>query len=114
MLLAAASATSLAAQSTFEGAISMTLGSESGRSMDVTYMLKDGKLRMEMAGVRGGAGATLILDVEHKQVFTLVPERRIYTVLLVTKIDRKSLDGALFAPPEGYMKMDLDAMLKRP
>lgn len=78
MFLTAAAATSLAGQSMFEGAISMPLGGEPGRSIDVTDMLKDGKLRMEMAGVRGGVGATLILDVEHKRVLMLVPERRRY------------------------------------
>lgn len=46
--------------------------------------------------------------------FPLKVVREGQTILLVTTIDRKSLDGARFAPPEGYTKMDLDAMLKRP
>jgi hypothetical protein len=212
LLLTAATATSLAAQSTFEGAVSMTLSGDNGRSTDLTYMMsKDGKIRMEMQVGRGGRGATMIMDLAQKQMLMLMPEQKMYmvqslagamdaaqgargastatvtrtgqketiagyecehvtvtdngatsdvclahglgrwmtpapggmgrggppksdpweagigadgfplkvtkggqTIVLVTKIDKKSLDASLFAQPDGYTKMDLGAMMKRP
>ncbi len=32
--------------------------------------------------------------------------------MLVTSIEKKPLDAALFAPPAGYSKMDMGAMLR--
>ena len=209
-LLLAASAVTLAAQSSFEGAVSMTLSGENGRSQDITYMLKDGKIRMEMNGGRAGGMASIIYDLSAKKMLMIMTEQKMYieqslagaaqsaargaaagatlkrtgqmetiagypcehvtvtenagassdvcvakglgawqmpsaggmrggpprteswegglgedgfplkvqkgdkTIMLVSKIDKKSLDASLFSPPDGFMKMDMGGVMKRP
>lgn len=206
-VLLAATAASLGAQS-FEGAVSMTLSGDNGRSTDVTYLVKDGKIRMEMGG--GGRGMTMIMLPADKKMLMIMTAQKMYmenqmpggdmaghqmanpgvtvkrtgqmetiagyqcehitvtesngssdvcvakglgmwmapsmgggmrggppkaegwegglgeggyplkvqkgdkTIMLVTKIEKKSLDGSLFAAPDGFTKMDMGAMMKRP
>lgn len=206
-LFLAVVATTLGAQTPFEGAVSMTLAGESGRANDATYLMKDGKVRVEMAGPRGEQ-AVVIFDAAAKQMLMLMPSEKMYivqsfgaiagmsppgasqvtvtrtgtketiagyecehvtvsdnagsadvcvahglgawqmptaggmrggppqaeawqqalgadafplkvtkgaqTVMLVTRVDRKSLDASLFAAPDGYTKMDMGSMMRRP
>ena len=206
-LLLAAVAGTLGAQSRFEGAVSMTLPGENGRANDATYLMKDGTVRVEMAGPRGEQ-AVVIFDAAAKQLLMVMPSEKMYivqsfdavagmaqrkaaqvtvtptgtketiaghecehvtvsddsgtadvcvahglgtwqmptaggmrggppqaeawqsalgadafplqvskgtqTVMLVTRIDAKSLDASLFAAPDGYTKMDMGSMMRRP
>jgi hypothetical protein len=77
-LLLCFSATTLAAQSTFEGSISMTLTADDGKSTDVGYMVKDGKIRMEMAGGRGGQTMTMIFDMAAKKMLMIMTAQKMY------------------------------------
>jgi len=76
-LLVAVTAGTLAAQSTFEGAISMTLTGDNGKGNDVAYMMKGGKVRMEMGGGRGGP-AVMIFDMAEKKMLMLMADQKMY------------------------------------
>lgn len=207
VLLALTAASVVQAQSAFEGTLSMTLSGDNGRSTDVTYMVKDGKIRVEMPGGRGGMGV-MIMDVAEKKMLILMAAQKMYmeqsmagamaaaqsasrpkatvtrtgrtesiagqvcehvtvteeggrssdvcvakglgafqmpsaggrggapqaqgwedavgeggfplkvqqgdkVVMLVTAIEKKAMDAALFAPPADYEKMDMGAMMRK-
>lgn len=207
VLLALAAASVAQAQSAFEGTVSMSLSGDNGRSMNVNYMVKDGRIRMEMPGGRGGMGV-MIMDVAEKKMLVLLTAQKMYmeqslagamaaaqsankakatvtrtgrtesiagqvcehvtvaeeggrtsdvcvarglgafqmpsaggrggppqpqaweqgigeggfplkvqegdkVVMLVTAIEKKPLDAALFAPPADYEKMDMGAMMRK-
>jgi hypothetical protein len=71
-------ATTLSAQAPFEGAISMTLTADDGKSTDVAYMMKDGKIRMEMAGGRGGQTMVMIFDMAEKKMLMIMTAQKMY------------------------------------
>jgi hypothetical protein len=71
-------AATLSAQAPFEGAISMTLTADDGKSTDVAYMMKDGKIRMEMAGGRAGQTMTMIFDMAEKKMLMIMTAQKMY------------------------------------
>lgn len=208
MFIALCAATAVQAQS-FEGAISMQFSDGKGRAMEMSYMVKDGKVRMEMPGGRGDGAGAFIMDAAAQKMLIIMAAQKMYieqsyaglaagagaamskgkpptitstgrketiagypcehyTVadegnpptdvciarglgafvspsaggrgagransawerglgengfplkvqtgdkveMLVTSIEKKPLDAALFAPPAGYSKMDMGAMLR--
>ena len=203
-LLLALAATTLAAQSPFEGAISMTMTGDNGKTTELTYLVKGGKMRFDVAGGRGEQVAMIIDPAEKKSLMIMTSQRmymeqdfadaaasaaekdkpaevkrtgRTETVagykcehmmitesngstsdvcvasglgsfmmpggrggpprgpewqsaldngafplkvqkgdkvtLEVTKIEKKTLDAALFAPPEGFQKFDMGSMMRK-
>jgi hypothetical protein len=76
-LLALAVATAANAQSPFEGAVSMTVTGDNGRSNDVAYMIKGDKVRMEMSGPRG-ENAAMIYDLTAKTMLIVMAEQKMY------------------------------------
>lgn len=199
------SATVLAAQSPFEGSIVMKMGGDGDKPREVSYFVKAGKIRMEMAGARGETMA-MIMNPSEKELLILMPAQKMYMVqamgaaadaaakskpptmtrtgktetiagykceyvtvttedgassdvcvargigafrmpssggrggppkaeawqgalgdggfplkvrkgdqiiLEVTKLEKRTLDAALFEPPEGFHKMDMGSMMKR-
>jgi hypothetical protein len=111
-------AATLAAQAPFEGAISMMVVGDNGKAQDLNYMIKGGKLRFDMTGNRGGRpkepgwGAALGVGG-----FPLKVQKGETVTLEVKQIEKKSLDVALFAPPEDFQKLDMGMgglMRKRP
>lgn len=76
-ILLALVATSLGAQS-FEGAITMNVTDARGRGMDVSYLVKDGRIRMDFSqGGPGEAGAMIFIPAE-RRMLVLVAEQRMY------------------------------------
>ncbi|MBI3568161.1 MAG: DUF4412 domain-containing protein [Gemmatimonadetes bacterium] len=202
-LLLAVLATPLAAQS-FEGAIAMTVTSDNGKANALDYLVKGSKLRMEMAGGRGGP-MVVIFDMAERKMLMMMDAQKMYmeqsipdpapiaekakpakiartgktetiagytcehvivteadastsdvcvakglgtwrmpgggrggppkepewqsglgdggfplkvqkgdkVMVEVTKVDKKTLDAALFAPPAGYQKFDMGAMMRK-
>jgi hypothetical protein len=76
-LLLTLTAATLAAQSPFEGAIAMTLTAESGKTNDVSYLVKGGKIRMEMAGNRGEP-MVMIFDIAEKKMLMVMTAQKMY------------------------------------
>lgn len=205
LLLTIAAAT-LAAQSPFEGAISMSLTGDDGKTSELAYMVKGGKIRFDVAG-RGGEKMAIIVDPAEKKSLMVMFSQKMYmeqefgagaeaaaekakpakvertgktetiagykcehvtvtesdgstsdvcettglgtfrmpqsggrggppkelgwqaaldkggfplkvqkgdkVTLEVTKIEKKTLDAALFAPPEGFQKFDMGSMMRK-
>ena len=61
-----------------------------------------------------GRGAAPAWAAGLENAFPLKVSQNNATVMEVTKIERKSLDASLFAPPEGFQKMSMPGMMKRP
>ena len=76
-VLLLALATPLAAQSSFEGAIAMTVTSDGGKSSEVNYLVKGSKVRMEMPGGRGET-MVMIFDVAEKRMVMLMAAQKMY------------------------------------
>jgi hypothetical protein len=206
-LLLAFAATTLAAQAPFEGAISMSVTGDNGKSRDLSYLVKGGKMRFDAPGSRGDT-VVMIIDPAAKSMLMVMTKQKMYmeqefagavaaaeanvkaptvkrtgkmetiagykcehvqvteeggatsdvcvttglgsfrmpmgggpggpprepgwqsgvdkggfplkvvkdgkVTLEVTKIDKKSLDAALFAAPDGFSKFDMGAMMRRP
>lgn len=65
--------TAVAAQ-TFEGAISMTLTGDNGRSIPLTYQLRGGKIRYDMAGPAGQVG--VVFDPVAQKMLVIMAAQR--------------------------------------
>jgi len=65
---------SLAAAQTFEGAISMTMTADNGRSVPLTYQVKGGKIRYDMAGPAGQLG--VVLDPGAQKMIVIMTAQR--------------------------------------
>jgi hypothetical protein len=74
--LALAFCTSSLAAQTFEGAISMTITGDDGRSMPLTYKVKGGKIRYDMAG-RGGQVGVIIDPGAQKMIMIMTAQRMV-------------------------------------
>lgn len=61
-----------------------------------------------------GRGAAPAWAAGLENAFPLKVQHDNATVLEVTKIERRTLDPGLFAPPEGFQKMTMPGMMKRP
>ena len=204
ILLLTLTAATLAAQSPFEGAISMSLTGDDGKTNDIVYLLKGGKIRFDITGNRGEQMA-MITDPAEKKVLMVMLAQKMYmeqeltippvsdsakpatvkrtgktemiagykcehiivtegdgsssdvcaatgigtfrmpasggrggppkpqgwqaalgngafplkvqkgekVTLEVTKVEKKTLDAALFAPPEGFRKFDMGGMMRK-
>lgn len=93
----------------------ITVTEENGSTDDICVTSELGAFRMMSGGSPmappsqpGWAGG---LD---KDIFPLKVQKGDKVMLEVTKVEKKSLDAALFAPPAGFQKMDMGAMMKRP
>lgn len=73
------SATVLGAQSRFEGSIAMNMAGDGGKPREVSYFVKGGKIRMEMAGARGEQ-MTMIMNPAAKEMLILMPAQKMYMV----------------------------------
>lgn len=73
-LLLAFTATTLAAQSSFEGSITMSLTGDDGRKTEMSYLAKNGKLRVEMPGGRGAG----IIDAAAKKMLIVMTAQKMY------------------------------------
>jgi hypothetical protein len=71
-LLVALTATTVAAQG-FEGGITMTLTSDNGKATEMTYLMKGGKIRMDVPG----QGA-MIVDGSTKKMQMLMTQQKMY------------------------------------
>jgi hypothetical protein len=85
-----------------------------GSTSDVCVASGLGSFRMPQAGGRGGPAKDpewqSALD---KGAFPLKVQKGDKVTLEVTKIERKTLDAALFAPPEGFQKFDMGSMMRK-
>jgi hypothetical protein len=65
---------------TFEGKVTMTMtatGSKDG-SQTINYSIKEGYMRMDVTGVKGGGA--FITDFKNRQIIILIPQQRMYMV----------------------------------
>jgi hypothetical protein len=67
----------LAAQTRFEGNVSMTITGDDGVSHPFTYQLKDGKMRMDISG-RGGMSVGMIFDPGTSKMTVILPMQKMY------------------------------------
>ena len=74
-VLLAVLATPVAAQSTFEGALSMKVTGDKGTS-DINYLMKDGKIRMDQA-VGKDMGA-IVIDPASKKMLMIMNAQKMY------------------------------------
>lgn len=65
-----------AAQGTFEGSLSMNVRDDNGKTMPITYLMKDGKMRFEMSGAGGQGG--LVIDPAGQKMLVIVDAMRMY------------------------------------
>jgi hypothetical protein len=66
----------LAAQSAFEGSVSMTVTGDNGRSLPMTYQLKDGKMRMEQGA--SGQQIAIVMDMPAKIMLIVMTTQKMY------------------------------------
>lgn len=77
----------------FEGKVTMNMTGPRGRSMPVTYNLKDGKVRVDMdAG--DGRGASMIMDPAKQEAIMLMPQQKRYMLQSITKPNEAANDDA--------------------
>ena len=75
-LLVALVASPLAAQThPFEGAISITVNGKDGKSLPLTYLLKDGKVRMDQAGPRGDLVGIVVDPAAQKTIMIMTSQK---------------------------------------
>lgn len=94
----------------------VTSTDESGKTVDIC-LSKDLKAQFRMPGSgnpMAGRGAPPPSWAQDLTGFALKVQEGDKVMLEVTKVEPKSLDAALFAPPEGFTKMDMGGMFKRP
>lgn len=81
---------------------------------DVCVASGFGTFRMPSAGGRRGPPKAEAWEgALGESGFPLKVQKGDKVTMEVTKIDKKSLDAALFAPPEGFTKMDMGSMMRR-
>jgi hypothetical protein len=92
-LMVALTATTVAAQG-FEGAITINMTNEnSGQAQVMTYVVKGGKIRID---VPGGTGGAVIIDPAAKKMQMLMTAQKIYV-----DVDMNTIGGqATSAPPK--------------
>jgi hypothetical protein len=81
LLIAVALATgggprTLAAQTPFEGTLTMHINGDDGTPHDLRYLMKGGKVRFEVT--EGGQTAVVIMDRPNQRMLVLVAEQKIY------------------------------------
>ncbi len=73
----ALSASMLGAQAPFEGSIVMNMGGDGEKPREVAYMVKGGRIRMEIPGGRGET-MTMIMDPAERKVLMLMVAQKMY------------------------------------
>src|SRR4051812_37753562 len=71
------------ASDSFEGKVAFAITSEKGKQMDLTYVMKEGKVRLETA--MGGHQATMLTDLSKLETTMLMPEQNMYMVMPMKK-----------------------------
>jgi hypothetical protein len=74
--LMTSTAAAAVAQGTFEGALSMTVMDDDGKSVPVNYLIKGGKIRFQMTGE--GASGGLVLDPAAQKMLIIIDEMKMY------------------------------------
>lgn len=75
----------------FEGRVRMKV-SQGEAEQSIDYFVKGERMRVE-SGVGAGAGGTMILDMNTGEVFMLLPEQKMYTVMPVPELDTAKSEG---------------------
>ena len=101
VVLLALAAAPVAGQASFEGAVSMTITGNDGRTMPLNYLLRDGKMRFDMSGGRGGDQIGMVMDPAAKKVLIILAAQRMY------------MEQDL-AAPDGFQKLAIPLMPRRP
>lgn len=70
-----------ASAQTFEGKITMRTTSDDGRTQDMQFLTKGGKIRIEMAG-RGGPGV-MVMDQANRKMLMMMPSQKMYMEMAI-------------------------------
>ena len=87
-LLVALTATTVAAQG-FEGGITMKLTGDNGQATEMTYLVKNGKMRFEVPGGRGSA----IMDPASMKLQMVMTEQKMYVEMDLGAVAAASTAG---------------------
>jgi hypothetical protein len=82
-LLLALAATSLAAQASFEGAVSLTFSKSDGTPVPMSYLMKEGKIRTDVTGQRGEQMG-MVIDHANQKMTMIMPAQRMYIESAIT------------------------------
>jgi hypothetical protein len=74
----------------FEGKVSLAITAEKGRTMDMNYSMKAGKLRMDMNAE--GHQMSTIMDMANLEMLMLMPEQQMYMVMPMKKPVQQAME----------------------
>lgn len=85
----------------FEGKVRLKMTTQNGQSMFMNYLLKDGRMRVEMEVGRGGTFAS-IFDPAKQEMVMLMPDQKMYMVHKLT--DPKKLEQTTAQAPVEFVR----------
>jgi hypothetical protein len=98
LLLSLVTVPPAAAQGTFEGAVSLNVTGDDGKSMPMNYLTKGGKIRFDMSAGPGQEGAMLI-DPTAQKMLMIMDTQRMYMEMDLTQPAPGRQDGAATQRP---------------
>ena len=76
----------------FEGKVNFKISTERGKTEEIGYLMKNGKLRIEVAGQKEMGG--MIIDVAQKQTIMIMDSQRMYMVMAMPDVAAQATAAA--------------------